>query len=134
LARRADDVHTVIVRIGYIPNHKQNWRRNVITSKVTTNHDEIREWVEARGGQPARVKGTNENGRPGILRVDYPGYSGEETGEQITSQEFFRGFEENRLAFLYQDETKAGEESRFSKLIDHDTAESGRAAHITSPR
>lgn len=54
----------------------------------------------------------------GILRADYPGYSGEETVEQITWQGFFRGFEENPLAFLYEDETKAGEERRFSKLID----------------
>ncbi len=102
-------------------------------AKVTTNHDEIRRWVEARGGQPARVKGTDEKGGSGILRIDYPGYSGEETLERITWQEFFRGFEENRLAFLYQDETKAGEESRFSKLIDRDTAEreTGRAAHTS---
>ena len=32
--------------------------------------------------------------------------------------EFFQGFEKNNLAFLYQDETSEGKESRFSKLID----------------
>ena len=41
-------------------------------SKVTTDHQEIREWVEERGGHPARVKG----GGGGLLRVDYPGFSG----------------------------------------------------------
>ncbi len=35
--RRADDVHTVIVRIRYIPNDKENWRQHVITSK---SHDQ----------------------------------------------------------------------------------------------
>jgi hypothetical protein len=89
-------------------------------AKVTTNHDEIRQWVDARGGKPARVKGTNEDGGSGILRIDYPGYTGEERLEPINWDEFFRGFEENKLAFLYQEETKSGDESRFSELIDRD--------------
>ena len=92
-------------------------------AKVTTNHDEIRQWIEARSGHPARVKGTNDEGGSGILRIDYPGYSGEETLERITWEDFFRGVEENNLAFLYQEETKAGDESRFSKLIDRDSTE-----------
>jgi hypothetical protein len=97
-------------------------------AKVTTNHDEIRQWVEERGGHPARVKGTNDEGGSGILRIDYPGYSGEERLEPINWEEFFRGFEENKLAFLYQEETKSGDESRFSKLIDRDSAESKKKA------
>ena len=92
-------------------------------AKVTTDHDEIRGWVEARGGHPARVKDTDDEGGSGVLRIDYPGYSGEETLEAIGWDEFFEGFEENNLAFLYQEETKAGDESRFSKLIDRDSTE-----------
>ena len=42
-------------------------------SKSTTDHDDIRRWVEERGGQPARVKETGDDGDPGILRIDYPG-------------------------------------------------------------
>jgi hypothetical protein len=91
-------------------------------AKVTTNHDEIRAWVEERGGHPARVKGTENKKSPGVLRIDYPGYSGEDTLEPISWEEFFKGFEENNLAFLYQEETKDGSESRFSKLIDRDSA------------
>lgn len=59
----------------------------------------------------------------GVLLIDYPGYSGTETLETISWDEFFQGFEENKLAFLYQDETKAGDESRFSKPINRDSAE-----------
>ena len=92
-------------------------------SKVTTNHDEIREWVEEREGQPARVKGTGDDDSPGVLRIDYPGFSGEGTLEPITWEEFFEAFDENNLAFLYQEETKDGEMSRFSKLIDRDSTE-----------
>lgn len=86
-------------------------------AKVTTDHDEIREWVEERGGHAARVKGTE------VLRIDYPGFSGEERLEEITWDEFFKGFEENNLAFLYQEKTKDGKQSRFSKLVDRDKAE-----------
>jgi hypothetical protein len=92
-------------------------------SKVTTNHDEIREWVEERDGQPARVKGTGDDDSPGVLRIDYPGFSGEGTLEPISWEEFFEAFDENNLAFLYQEETKDGEISRFSKLIDRDSTE-----------
>ena len=98
-------------------------------SKTTTNHDEIRNWVEERGGKPARVKDTAKAGSGGLLRIDYPGYSGEDTLETITWEEFFEAFEENNLAFLYQDETKDGKESRFSKLIERDsTNEKTKAA------
>ena len=83
-------------------------------SKVTTNHDEIKRWVEERGGHPAEVKGTE------LLRIDYPGFSGEESLEEISWEEFFDAFEENNLAFLYQEKTKDGGKSRFSKLIARD--------------
>jgi hypothetical protein len=86
-------------------------------SKTTTNHDEIRQWVEARGGQPAQVKGT-ERGDSALLRIDYPGYSGEDTLEQIGWDEFFEIFDDNKLAFLYQDRTEDGGESRFSKFVN----------------
>lgn len=92
-------------------------------SKTTTNHETIQKWVEERGGYPARVKGTAEEGEAGLLRIDFPGYSGEGKLERITWDEFFAGFEENNLAFLYQEETKDGAESRFSKLIDRDSVE-----------
>ena len=93
-------------------------------SKTTTNHEEIRKWVEERGGHPAKVKGTERAGESGggLLRIDYPGYSGEETLEEITWEQFFDQFEKNNLAFLYQDKLESGETSRFSKLIDRESA------------
>ncbi len=91
-------------------------------AKVTTDHEEIRSWVEERGGNPARVKSTDKGKSSGLLRIDYPGFSGEDTLEEITWEEFFNAFDDNNLAFLYQEETKDGKESRFSKLIDRDSA------------
>ena len=84
-------------------------------TKVTTNHEEIRTWVEKRGARPASVQGTE------ILRIDFPGYTGEETLEPVSWEDFFRIFAENNLAFVYQDRTAGGRISRFNKLVDRES-------------
>jgi hypothetical protein len=89
-------------------------------AKTTTNHDEIRRWVEDRGGRPARVKETGRDGDPGILRIDYPGRGDDESLEEISWDDWFEWFDRNELAFLYQEETSGGSESRFSKLVSRD--------------
>jgi anaerobic selenocysteine-containing dehydrogenase len=91
-------------------------------AQVTTDHEEIRRWVEERGGHPAVVKGT-ESGDSALLRIDYPGFSGEGKLEPIEWEEFFEIFDENNLAFLYQEQTAEGGESRFSKFIARDESE-----------
>jgi hypothetical protein len=85
-------------------------------SKTTTDHEEIRRWVEERDGSPAIVKGT-EKGGSALLRIDYPGFSGEDRLEPIEWDEFFEIFDENDLAFLYQEKTEDGGVSRFSKFV-----------------
>jgi hypothetical protein len=98
-------------------------------SKITTDHNQIRKWVEDRGGHPAKVKGTGRTGETGggLLRIDYPGYSGEDELEEITWEQFFDQFEKAGLAFLYQDKLESGQTSRFSKLIDRNSAEAKAA-------
>ncbi|HEX7045180.1 MAG TPA: hypothetical protein VF203_11270 [Burkholderiales bacterium] len=86
-------------------------------SKITTDHEVIRKWVEARDGVPARVKATGSKDDPGLLRIDFPGYRGKESLEHISWEDFFAKFEEKDLAFLYQETMKSGEPSRFFKLI-----------------
>ncbi len=88
-------------------------------SHVTTDHEEIRRWMESRGGRPASVKGTGGDKDPGILRVNFPGFA-EDSLQDIEWDEFFRKFEENDLAFLYQDQTKGGGTSRFFKFVRRD--------------
>ena len=93
-------------------------KTSAASSHTTTDHDEIRQWVEGRGGHPATVRSTVGNGHePGILRIDFPGYSGEGSLEEITWDEFFDKFEESKLAFLYQKETAGGKKSNFNKLV-----------------
>ena len=92
-------------------------------SRITTDHEEIRQWAENRGGQPACVRGTGDEDDAGVLRIDFPGYSGEQSLEPITWDEFFEKFDESNLALLYQDETRDGQQSRFNKLVNRDRME-----------
>ncbi|HET9467143.1 MAG TPA: hypothetical protein VFO48_01980 [Vicinamibacterales bacterium] len=88
------------------------------TSNQTTDHAKIRRWAEARNGRPARVHGTNEPDDAGVLRIDFPQEKDEdEELEEITWEEFFEKFDEKRLAFVYQDETASGTQSRFNKFV-----------------
>jgi hypothetical protein len=40
-------------------------------AKITTDHDEIRKWAEARGGRPAAVRSTYSKEDPGIIRIEF---------------------------------------------------------------
>jgi hypothetical protein len=94
---------------------------------VTTDHDEIRRWIEERGGRPSRVKDTGGKGQgkgkggPGILRVDFG--EPDDSLEPISWEEFFEAFEDNDLAFLHQDEAGSSrgggkhQPSRFNKFV-----------------
>ena len=92
------------------------------TSNVTTNHAEIKRWVEERGGFPAAVKRTESKNDLGILRIDFPGFSGEDSLERVDWDSWFEKFDENELAFLHQDKTADGKVSRFNKLVSRDKA------------
>jgi hypothetical protein len=89
---------------------------------VTTDHDEIRRWAEERGAHPACVKGTGGKSDTGMIRLDFPGFTGEESLQEITWDDFFQTFDEQNLALLYQERTAAGQQSNFNKLIGRDTA------------
>jgi hypothetical protein len=87
------------------------------SSKTTTDHDEIRQWVESHEGTPSTVRGTGDGDEPGILRIDFPGGAGEDALEHIGWDEWFDKFEASNLAFLYQEQKASGEDSTFFKLV-----------------
>jgi hypothetical protein len=91
-------------------------------SKVTTDREEIRRWVEAHGGRPARVRDTGDGDDPGILRIELPGDGPDDNLEPISWDEWFEWFDRNGLAFVYQDEKADGEPSTFNKLVSRETA------------
>ncbi|HWK65004.1 MAG TPA: hypothetical protein VNS34_08690 [Rhizobiaceae bacterium] len=80
---------------------------------TTTDHDEIRKWIEARQGRPAKV---TTSGSGGILRIDFG--EPDEALDPIEWEEFFQIFEDNNLAFLHQDKTNDGKTSRFNKFVE----------------
>jgi hypothetical protein len=86
-------------------------------SKRTTNHDKIRQWVEARNGKPARVQGTGNEDDAGLLRIDFPDNDEDDELEELSWDEFFEKFDEKRLAFVYQEQTVKGEPSHFNKFV-----------------
>jgi hypothetical protein len=93
------------------------------TSQWTTDHEFIREWAEERGAQPSAVKGTGGGDDPGIIRLDFPGYSGEGKLEPISWDEWFDKFDENDLALIYQETTADGQRSNFNKIVKRETVE-----------
>lgn len=89
------------------------------TATKTTDHDQIRRWIEERKGRPSRVADSAGKGDGGgILRVDFG--DKDEGLEEIEWSEFFRTFDDNKLAFLHQDKTEDGKQSRFNKFVSRD--------------
>ncbi|NNU15777.1 hypothetical protein HK107_05515 [Parvularcula sp. ZS-1/3] len=83
---------------------------------TTTDHDKIRSWAEARGGEPAFVGETlNDSQRGVILRIKF---QDEDDLETVSWDTFFDHFDDKSLAALLQEETEDGSKSRFIKFID----------------
>ena len=55
-----------------------------------------------------------KRGDLGVLRIDYPGYSGKDTLERVDWEDWFAAFDRNKLAFLHDNKRN----SRFSKLVN----------------
>lgn len=80
-------------------------------SETTTDHETIRNWAEARNGEPAKV---DADGEDGILRLAFG--QDDDALVKISWDEWFRIFEENDLALVYQEET-GGQKSQFNKIV-----------------
>jgi hypothetical protein len=57
-----------------------------------------------------------------MIRLDFPGYTGADSLEHISWDEWFEKFDESGLALLHQDTTARGQKSNFNKLIARETA------------
>ncbi len=88
------------------------------SSHTTTDHATIKQWVETRNGKPAAIRRTNNRSKDEaeLLRINFPGRS-EDGFHEITWDEFFERFEENKLAFTYQDEKQSGEYSFVNSFV-----------------
>ncbi|EKE29028.1 MAG: hypothetical protein ACD_2C00247G0006 [uncultured bacterium (gcode 4)] len=75
----------------------------------TTDHEEIKNWVESRWWGPAKVKDSS------IIRIHYA-MKDEPDLEDIGWDEFFEIFDNSRLKFIYQLKTEDWKESRNSRI------------------
>lgn len=86
-------------------------------AETTTDHETIRKWAEQHGGRPAAVRSTHKVDDVGIVRIMFPEreQSQHDQLDEITWDEFFRQFEESKLALLYE------RDGVFSKIVGRDT-------------
>ena len=104
---------------GAVDAVERNTRsQTTAASYTTTDHDVIRAWAEARGGCPASVEGTSGDDDAGVLRIEFR----DDTGalEDVDWEPFFSTFDDRGLAFVYQEQTSDGAESRFNKFVRRD--------------
>jgi hypothetical protein len=94
------------------------------SSRTTTDCNEIRKWAEERGAKPAHVKGTGDKDDIGILRLDFPGYTGEDKLEPVSWDEWCKKFEQRKLALVYQETTADGQKSNFNKIVSREHVKS----------
>jgi hypothetical protein len=93
------------------------------SSRTLIDHDEIRQWAEERGAKPAAVRSTENDDDIGIIRLDFPGYSGSDSLEEVDWDEWFEQFESRNLALIVQEETANGKPSNFNKLVSRDSVQ-----------
>ena len=82
---------------------------------ATRSHEVIMRWAEERNAVPATVPGTEHEGRPGVLRLNFRGYGGRELKE-VSWDDWFRTFDERQLVFLFQEHQRDGRQSNFFML------------------
>jgi hypothetical protein len=87
-------------------------------SLVTTSHDVIRQWAEARGGRPATVDGTEHGDHLGVLRIEFRDPA--DDLREVSWDEWFATFDQRRLNFIYQENRTDGNRSTFFRLESPD--------------
>lgn len=86
-------------------------------TRVTTDHDEIRRWVESHGGRPARVRGNVADDRVGLLRIDFGQKHAKEPLMALSWEDFFDRFDSSDLAMLYRVNGNEGGGMPFHRLV-----------------
>jgi hypothetical protein len=110
-------------RAKWISSSEEHADRNG-QSLATRNHDVIRQWAEERGAVPATIAGTEHEGRPGVLRFNFPGFGESDRLQEISWDEWFETFNQRNLVFVFQEKMKAGNQSNFF-ILDNPEREEG---------
>jgi len=90
-------------------------------AQVTTDHEQVWKWVEARSGKPAAVKATHRGKDSGVIRVILPGAPKIRGGLPSISIKTER--RRVRRAFLQAGRPRnRREQKRMATAMHHDTA------------
>jgi hypothetical protein len=91
---------------------------------TTAEHNVICNRAEEWNSRLTTVKRTGRGGtdgsrwrRGGQLRINFPGCRGKESLEEISRQDFSDKYGEKKPAFLYQEKTSSGDQSRLCKFV-----------------
>ena len=87
--------------------------------KFTINPNVIKKWAEERGGSPAITADVADVGPGNLLKLNFNDAEGEKL-ESISWDHFFDEFDENNLAFKYQDIGSDGQKSKTYSFVDRD--------------
>jgi hypothetical protein len=89
-------------------------------TRATTDHEEIRSWVEDHDGRPATIRGTANDDQPRSLRFHFPGGAGHDKLENISWDEWFSAFDDSKLSLLYCEHQAGVMDSTFFQLVSKD--------------
>lgn len=57
-----------------------------------------------------------------MIRLDFPGYSGEESLQPISWDQWFEVFDDRGLALTYEEKMASGQPSNFNKLVRRESS------------
>jgi hypothetical protein len=84
------------------------------SSATTTDHDKIKNWIERHDGVPSVI---DNDGKTKVLRVHFPDASSDdEQFDEVSYEEFFKIFDDSKLAFLHSTDG----DSTFNKFVSRD--------------
>ncbi len=72
-------------------------------SRITADHDEIRSWVEDRGGTPVRARPSGAPEELGVPEIDFLHGRGDRSLEPVDWDQWFEMFDMYELAVLFRD-------------------------------
>ena len=86
-----------------------------MTEVKTQNHDQIKKWIEARGGRPARLahQSTSDTLAPLTVWFEDENRNVKQSYQALEYDEFFKVFDQHNLTFTY---TENGDDDKYHTI------------------
>jgi hypothetical protein len=114
------------VRVGAATSRSLKYARVVNTpdeipaepgqTLVTTSHEVIQRWAQARDAQAATVLGTEHGDTLGVLTFDFPPHGDNPNLRLVSWDDWFATFDRRKVTFLFEDKLADGRQSNFVRL------------------